>query len=117
MSIESSKPRKQRKAFYDMPMHKRRKTLSGHLSPELRKTYGKRAIPIRTKDTVKIMRGSNKGKKGKVVSLNYKKRTLTIEGLVRKKSDGTDIAMSVQPSNVLIVTTENRNKLGKKGGK
>ncbi|HID17194.1 TPA: 50S ribosomal protein L24, partial [Candidatus Bathyarchaeota archaeon] len=47
MRIKSSKPSKQRKAFYNAPAHLRRKLVSAPLSKELREKYGVRAIPVR----------------------------------------------------------------------
>ena len=93
--------------------------MAAHLSADLRKTVGRRAVIIRKGDTVKIMRGNSKGKQGKIATVNYKHRKLTIEGMVRKKSDGTDVPMPFQPSNLMIVTldTTGKNRIKPKGGK
>ena len=60
----SKKPSKQRKRFFNAPLHKRGKIMSVNLSPELRNKYGKRSIPIRVGDKVRIMRGDNRGIEG-----------------------------------------------------
>jgi large subunit ribosomal protein L24 len=52
----SKQPRKQRKYLYNMDLHNVKKLMSAHLSKELMKKYGKRNIPIRKGDKVKIMR-------------------------------------------------------------
>ncbi len=51
----SKLPRKQRKYLANAPLHIKRKFLSANLSKELRKKHGKRSIPIRKGDTVRIM--------------------------------------------------------------
>ena len=58
----SKQPRKQRKYAANAPLHLRKKFVSANLSKDLRKKQGKRNIPLRKGDIVKIMRGKFKGK-------------------------------------------------------
>lgn len=118
MSIKSSKARKQRKFLHEAPLHLRRKMLASHLSKELKQKYKKRSIPIRIGDDVEVMRGEFKGKKGKISKLNIKKYKVYIEGLVKKKVEGTERMAAMHPSNLritnLILTDKIRiGKLGK----
>ncbi|HSQ01903.1 MAG TPA: 50S ribosomal protein L24, partial [Methanobacterium sp.] len=53
----STQPRKQRKFIYKAPLHIRHKLMSVTLSEELREQYGRRSLPVKTGDTVKVMRG------------------------------------------------------------
>lgn len=99
----SSKPGKQRKALYNAPHHLRGKIMSAHLSDELRKVYGARSMPIRSGDTVRIMRGDYKGVEGKVVRVDRKKYRIYIEGVTRQKVDGTTVYVPIHPSNVEII--------------
>ena len=89
-------PRKQRKANYDAPAHKRRKLMSSHLSPELRAKYDIRALPVRKGDVVKIMRGDGvktgrdekkviKGKEGRVTDVFRRDLKIAVEGVNFKK--------------------------------
>ncbi len=55
---------------------------------------------------MKVMRGDDAGKEGKVASVDYRGLRITIEGITHAKSDGTQVAKSVHPSNVLIVKLE-----------
>jgi len=56
-----TKPTKQRKMLFQAPGHMRYKHFAASLSPELRASHGTRAIPVRSGDTVRIMRGDRKG--------------------------------------------------------
>lgn len=103
MSI-SSKPRKQRKKLYTAPIHKLIKLTSAHLSPELRKKYGYRSLPLRTGDRVRIMRGEFKGLEGKVVKIDRKKQFAYIENITMKKADGSTILKSIHSSKLMITS-------------
>jgi large subunit ribosomal protein L24 len=100
--MKSIKPRKQRKEFYNAPLHKKRKWIAAHLEENLLLKYDKRSIPIVEGDTVKVMRGSFKGHEDKIVNVNVKKWNVEIEGLTMAKADGNKIAKPIHPSNVLI---------------
>ncbi|KAG9682503.1 hypothetical protein KCU95_g13969, partial [Aureobasidium melanogenum] len=65
----SSSRRKSRKAHFSAPSSVRRTIMSAPLSKELREKYNVRSIPIRKDDEVTIVRGSNKGREGKVTSV------------------------------------------------
>ncbi len=101
---KSKQPRKQRKFLYNADLHLRRKLMSAHLSKELREKYGRRSFPVRKGDEVKIMRGSFKGKTGKVVRVDYKNYKVYIEGITRKKVDGTEAMVPIHPSNLMIIS-------------
>ena len=98
----SIKPRKQRKSYYNAPLHKKRKWISAHLEENLLLKYDKRSIPVIKGDTVKVMRGSFKGHEDKIVSVHVKKQTVEIEGLTLTKADGKKIAKPLHPSNLKI---------------
>jgi len=100
--VKTSKPSKQRKRLFQAPDHIRYKNFAALLSPELRKTYGTRSLPVRRGDTVRIMRGDRKGFEGKVSSVDRKKFRIYIEGLTREKVDGTTVFIPVHPSKVMI---------------
>ena len=107
---KSKKPRKQRKFIYNADQHLRRKMLSAHLSKELRDKYHRRSFPVRKGDEVQIMRGKFKGKKGKVVKVDYKKYRIYIEGITIKKADGTERLFPIHPSNTMIVSLDLSDK-------
>lgn len=112
----SSKPRKGRKAFIKMPAHKRVKRISGHSSEKVRKETGKRAVSLRKGDIVKVVRGTFKGKKGKITSINHAKLKIMIDGVKRKKSDGTEMQVLVDPSKIIVeeLDKSDAKRFGKK---
>ncbi|MBS3081468.1 50S ribosomal protein L24 [Candidatus Pacearchaeota archaeon] len=99
----SKQPRKQRKYRYEAPLHIRHKFLSASLSKDLRKKYEIRSLPVRTGDEVIVMRGKFTKKKSKILKVNVKTSKVTIEGITRKKADGTKINVYFDPSNLQIV--------------
>lgn len=103
MWVASKQPRKQRKFRHNAPLHVRHKFVSAHLSEVLRRRFGKRSLPLRKGDEVKVMRGRDRGFKGKVERIDLKKSKVYIEGLNVKKVDGSEVLKPVEPSNLLIV--------------
>ncbi len=106
----SAQPRKQRKYLANAPLHIKRKFLNVQLSKELRKKYGKRNIGLRKNDTVKIMVGKFKKQSGKVLSVNTKFGKITIEGIQKKKMDGSKVAVPIRASNLMITNLELNDK-------
>ncbi len=102
----SSQPRKQRKALYKAPMHKRQKKMTAHLSEELRDEHGRKSFSIRKGDSVELLRGDLKGHKGKVEKVDLNKCRIFVEGVTSQKADGSDRFYPVHPSNVMIVKME-----------
>ena len=100
--MKSKRPSKQRKAVYQAPLHRKHKLLAAHLSKELRKQMGKRSLPVRTGDEVKVMRGKFKGTNGKISKVDMKKLRVYIEGIKRKKVSGEEVFVPIRPSNLML---------------
>jgi len=81
----------------------RSKQVSGSLSKELRKKYGKRSIRINIDDTVRIIRGEYKGVDGKVTKISTEKNGVAIEGIKKEKLKGEKIDVYIPSSNILII--------------
>ena len=96
-------PRKQRKAYYNAPLHLRKKFLTAPLSEKLRAEYGVKRLPVRKGDVVRILRGDWRGREGKVIRVDYKKVRIYVEGVTIKKADGTPVLYGIHPSKVQIV--------------
>jgi len=111
ISEKAQQPRRQRKARYNAPLHIRHKFMGAPLSEELRDKYGKRSLPLRKGDTVKVMRGDDKGKEGKVRSVDLKNEEITVEGVVVARSDLSEVPRPIHPSNVMITKLELKDKL------
>jgi len=76
--------------------------MSAPLSKELREKYNVRSIPIRKDDEVTVVRGSNKGREGKITSVYRLKYIVHIERVVKEKSSGQSVPIGVHPSKVVI---------------
>ncbi len=98
----SKQPRKQRKYRARAPLHVKHTFLSANLDKLLRKKYKKRSFPLRKGDTVKIMRGTFKGKTGKVERIDVKRTRASIEKIQRTKKDGTKVEVFFNASNLQI---------------
>ena len=120
--IRSSNPRKQRKFLFNMPLHLKHKLVTVQLNKELREKFGIRNMPLRVGDKVKVVKGSYKGKTGKVSEIDLKRLFVKIEGITRKKADGTEIPVKFRPWNLIITDLdlkdeERRKIVQRRGGK
>jgi large subunit ribosomal protein L24 len=61
-----------------------------------------RAIPVRRGDTVRVMRGSFRGREGTVVSVDSVHGTVVIEGITIEKTDEKKVARPIHASNLMI---------------
>jgi len=96
--------------LFQAPDHIRHKHFAAPLSPELRASRRVRALPVRSGDAVRIMRGDRKGFEGKVTRIDRKKYRIYVEGLTREKVDGTTISVPIHPSKVMITNLNLEDK-------
>ncbi|MFH1520664.1 MAG: 50S ribosomal protein L24 [Candidatus Micrarchaeota archaeon] len=98
----------ERKRYYKEKLHRKKNRLHVHLSKQLRGklTVKKRSLLIRKGDTVKIMRGPEKGKEAKVGEVSVVKRLVFLEGITAKTAKGKEVKLAIQPSNLLLVSLE-----------
>ncbi|MBW2994777.1 50S ribosomal protein L24 [Candidatus Woesearchaeota archaeon] len=99
----SKKPRKQHKYRAKAPLHLRKNLVSIHLSKDLIKKYGKRNVPVRKGDKVKILRGQFRKKEGKIERIDRKSYKVYITGIELVKKEGSKVLKSLDPSNLIIV--------------
>ncbi|KAJ5149200.1 hypothetical protein N7448_000778 [Penicillium atrosanguineum] len=93
---------KSRKAHFSAPSSERRVRMSASLSKELREKYNVRSIPLRKDDEVTIVRGSNKGREGKITTVYRLKYVVHVERVVREKTNGQSVPLGISPSNCVI---------------
>ena len=105
----SKQPRKQRKALYNAPAHARGKYLSATLSKDLREKLGKKSLPLRSGDKVRVLRGDFKGHEGEVLDVDYGSYKVTIEEVTLSKPDGTAVFLPVDPSNLMIIDADTKD--------
>jgi large subunit ribosomal protein L24 len=101
--VKSGKPGKQRLRLHTLPLHRRRVLLSATLSEELRKKYGRRSLPVRKGDRVRILRGDFRKLEGEVLGVDTKKGAVVVEGASVRKADGTEVPRKIHPSNLMIL--------------
>ncbi|KAF3070942.1 60S ribosomal protein L26-1 [Daldinia childiae] len=98
----ASSRRKSRKAHFGASSGERRVIMSAPLSKELREKYNVRSIPVRKDDEVTIVRGTNKGREGKVTAVYRLKYQIHIERVTRDKASGQSVPLGIHPSKVVI---------------
>ncbi len=79
-----------------------------------------RSIPIRKDDEVTVVRGSQKGREGKVTSVYRLKYLIHLERVTREKSNGQSVPIGVHPSKVMITKLKldkDREKILERVGK
>lgn len=98
----TSSRRKNRKAHFTAPSSVRRVLMSAALSRDLRTKYNVRSMPVRKDDEVQVVRGTYKGREGKVVQVYRRKWVIHIERITREKVNGSTVNVGVNPSKVVI---------------
>jgi large subunit ribosomal protein L24 len=93
--------------------------LSGMLSKNLRKKYGKRSVRIVEGDSVKVVRGEFNGVDGKVTKVSTSNNGLTIEGVKKEKLKGEKYDVYVHTSNIEVtaLNTDDKWRINKLEGK
>lgn len=104
--MTSQKPKKQRKARYTAPWHRRHKCITAKLTPELVTKHGIKRLPVRKGDTVYITRGAFRDSEGSVLAIDMKNLKLSIENITMEKVDGSAVQFPVRPENVMITKLE-----------
>ncbi|KAA8547773.1 hypothetical protein F0562_004202 [Nyssa sinensis] len=94
----TSSRRKCRKAHFTAPSSVRRLLMSAPLSADLRNKYNVRSVPVRKDDEVQVVRGTYKGREGKVVQVYRRKWVIHIERITREKVNGSTVNVGINPS-------------------
>ncbi len=114
---KSIQPKKQRNARRDAPMHTRKKLMHANIASALKTKLGTklRNILVKKGDKVKITTGSFKKKEGKVLSADYSKLKVFVEGVSRLNARGQQKLIPFDPSNIQIIdgdfTTKDRKAI------
>lgn len=102
MTTSSRLPRQQRKAAYNADLFERRRRMAVPLSRELRRRYGRRRIPVRKGDTVRILSGSYVGREERVAKVNLDTYSLTLDNVTGKTGDQKLKPLPIRPSHLLL---------------
>ncbi len=84
--------------------------MSAHLAKDLRQQYKRRSLPLRKGDEVKVLRGEFKGLYGKVEKIDLQNLKVKIENVKRRKASGEEVAVSIDPSNLLVMKLDMNDK-------
>jgi large subunit ribosomal protein L24 len=103
MSTRSIQPRRQRKALYEAHSAERHKRMSVALSRELRTRFGRRQVPLRKGDTVRILSGSYKGREERVAKVIRRDYTVTLDNVTGKAGDQKLKPQPIRLAHLLIV--------------
>ena len=98
----SSSARKQRRRHFNAPSHERRIIMSAPLSKELRAKYNVKSMPVRKNDEIQVVRGTFKGREGKITECYRKKFCIHVERITREKANGSSTPVGIATSNVVI---------------
>jgi len=100
----------------EKPNHRRKKGLCIHVSRETRKTLKLgRSITARKGDTVKVVRGGNRGKSGSIIEVDAKRGIIYVEGITRTNSrTKKEVKVAIRPSNVILVSRGDLKAIAKK---
>jgi large subunit ribosomal protein L24 len=115
MTIESSKPKKQRAFRYNADISEKKRLLKVHVSKDLQKKVNRRTVLINKGDKVRLLKGNDKGKTGSVIRVDYDNLKVYVEGIVNKTAKGVEKPRALSPYNLEIVdgnfSTKSRSKI------
>merc|ERR1711879_222456 len=100
----SSARRTCRRNHFQAPSNIRRKLMSAPLSADLRSKYNVRSMPVRKDDVVRVVRGTYKGRDGKIIAAYRKKFVIHIERICRDKANGAQSQIGIDASKVVITS-------------
>ncbi|CAN6483657.1 unnamed protein product [Victoria cruziana] len=61
-----------------------------------------RSVPVRKDDEVQVVRGTFKGREGKIVQVYRRKWVIHIERITREKVNGNTVNVGIHPSKVMV---------------
>lgn len=106
MVDRSRLPRKQRRAVYEASTAVRRKQMAVLLSRDLRTRYGRRQVPVRKGDTVRVIRGSYIGREERVAKIDRRGYSVTLDNITVKTGEAKLKPLPIRTS-ALVLTRLN----------
>lgn len=98
----STQPRRQRRALFDADTFERRRRMAVPLSRELRTRYGRRSLPVRKGDTVRVLSGSYKGREERVAKIDRRGYSMTLDNVTGKTADAKMKPLPIRPSHLVL---------------
>ncbi len=103
MSVKSKKPTKQRNAQRRAKYHQVHKLFTIPMDKTLQEEWGIKRIPLRKDDVVKVVKGEFEGIQGKILSIDKKTMTVTIEECTFEKKNGQTGYQKIHVSKLLLM--------------
>lgn len=99
------KRRKERRKVFHGKIHTKKSALHVHISKELKaKAAAKaRSALVNKGDTVKVLRGDEKGKSAKVARVSVLKGKVYLEGITNRNRRGVESLIAFEPSNLMLM--------------
>ncbi len=94
-------------------LHRKMKSISARLGPEIRDNYDFRSISLRAGDEVRVKRGDFKGLEGEITEVDTDNQRILVEGVDVATADETEVSNPVHPSNVEVIDLEDDDKRNK----
>lgn len=111
MKTISHKPTKQRNLMLKAANHEVHRFFTVPLSVGLQEEWGIQRLPLRRKDSVKVVKGEFKGIEGKVLDVDKRNRRITIEECTFEKKNGQTGYIPISVTKVVL--TKFADKKGK----
>ncbi len=102
MASRSIQPRRQRRALFRAGLFHRHKRMAVALSRELRSRYGRRSLPLRKGDTVRVMAGSFRGREERIARVDLRGFSVTLDNVAVKKVDQKLKPLPIRPSHLIL---------------
>lgn len=102
MRVSPRSPRRQRKALYTEHTARRRRRMAVPLSRDLKKRFGRRAIPVRKGDTVRVLSGSFVGREERVAHVNRRNYSVTLDNVTLKTAEEKLKALPLRTSHLVL---------------
>lgn len=101
-TTRSSSPRRQRRALYNASSFERRLRMTVPLSRDLRKRFGRRSVPVRKGDTVRVLSGSFVGREERVAKVNRRDYSVTLDNVTLKTAEEKLKPLALRTSHLVL---------------
>lgn len=102
MATVSSSPRRQRRALYDASTFERRRRMTVLLSRDLRRRFGRRSVPVRKGDTVRVLSGSFVGREERVAEVDRRSYSVTLDNVTLKTTEEKLKPLPMRPTHLVL---------------
>ena len=72
----------------------------------MKEKHGTNALPVKTGDSVRVLRGDRQGFEGKITRVDRQSYRIFVEGVTREKVDGSTIQIPIHPSKVMLTNLD-----------